>query len=185
VLTLRPFDRSDFARLVAWAESAEFLMQWAGPIFTYPLDEAQLERYRLLATGDPPTRLIFTVLAAPAGEAVGHIELSNIDRRNRSASVSRVLIAPGRRGQGLGQQMVAQVLEIAFGQLGLHRVDLFVFDFNQSAIACYERAGFVREGRLRDVRQMPGGFWSLIQMSLLEHEWAARQSPPDAPRQSR
>ena len=33
----------------------------------------------------------------------------------------------------------------------MHRVGLGVFDFNDSAIACYERAGFRREGVLREI----------------------------------
>jgi RimJ/RimL family protein N-acetyltransferase len=39
------------------------------------------------------------------------------------------------------------VLEFAFATLGLARVELRVLDFNQSAIACYQRCGFVETGR--------------------------------------
>jgi len=53
----------------------------------------------------------------------------------------------------------------------LHRIDLVVFDFNQAAIACYEKAGFVREGHIREARRMGDGYWSLYLMSMLEDEW--------------
>jgi RimJ/RimL family protein N-acetyltransferase len=168
-MRLRPFDRSDFARLLGWVESPDFLFQWAGTLFNYPLDEAQLERYLLLAIGDPPTRLIYTALEGD--EAVGHIEISQIDRRHNSATLSRIIIAPGRRGTGLGQQMVRLALGVVFDTLRLHRVDLFVFDFNGSAIAAYERAGLKREGHLRDIRRVGDEYWSVIQMSMLETEW--------------
>ena len=170
-MVLRPFDRADFPRLLSWIESPDFLYQWAGPFFTYPLDEAQLDRYLLLATGDPPTRRIFTALDAHGGEAVGHIELSQIDRRHRSASLSRVMVAPGRRGLGLGRAMVRAALRVAFDELRLHRVELVVFDFNQAAIGCYERAGLIREGVLRDARRVGDEYWSVVQMSILEAEW--------------
>jgi RimJ/RimL family protein N-acetyltransferase len=175
-MVLRPFQRSDFPHLIGWVESPDFLFQWAGPIFNYPLDSAQLERYYLLATGNPPTRRIYTAVLPEAGAAevaVGHIELSNIDRRHRSATLARVLIGPAWRGRGCGQQMVTLALAIAFEELRLHRVDLYVFDFNQAAIGCYERAGLVREGRLRDARRVGDSYWSVVQMSLLEDEWAA------------
>jgi RimJ/RimL family protein N-acetyltransferase len=180
-LDLRRFDRSDFTRLIAWAESPEFLFQWAGPIFTYPLDLPQLERYLLLAAGDPPNRRIFTALIEqPPGppQAAGHIELSSIDLRHRSATLSRVLIGPAWRGQGLGQSMVSQVAAFAFDELDLHRLDLYVFDFNHAAIACYQRVGFVREGLLRDARRVGDAYWSVIVMSLLAPEWQSRRAPP-------
>ncbi len=173
-LTLRPFDRSDFARLIGWVESAEFLMQWAGPIFTYPLDAGQLERYKLLATGDPPTRYIYTALEG--ADPVGHIELSAVDRRNRAATLARVLIAPGQRGRGLGRQMVTAALALGFDTLGLHRLDLNVFDFNHAALACYTQAGLMREGVVRDARRVGDGWWSVVTMSMLDSEWAARRA---------
>jgi RimJ/RimL family protein N-acetyltransferase len=177
-LTLRPFERADYAHLIGWVTSPDFLMQWAGPIFTFPLDAAQLDRYKLLATGDPPTRYIFTALAGDA--AVGHIELSQVDRRQSAATLARVLIAPGQRGRGLGQQMVTQALAVGFDTLGLHRIDLNVFDFNHTAIACYTRAGLVREGLLRDARRVGDAWWSVVVMSMLSSEWAARPAPPSA-----
>jgi RimJ/RimL family protein N-acetyltransferase len=173
-LTLRPFSRGEVGRLIAWAESAEFLMQWAGPLFTYPLDEAQLERYVQGAETDPPSRQIFTALETSSGNAVGHIELNNIDRRNRSAMVSRVLIEKASQGKGYGLELVRQVTAIGFRDLRLHRLELVVFDFNQAAIACYKRAGFTIEGRLREARRVGEEYWTLYLMSLLESEWDGR-----------
>ena len=178
MIALRPFARADFARLIGWIPSPEFLLQWAGPAFTFPLDTTQLERYLLEAEGDAPSRMIFTAVEADTGTAVGHIELARIDRRNRSATLSRVLIGEiGRRGQGAGLEMVRRVLRVGFEQLRLHRIDLVVFDFNRSAIACYERAGFVKEGCLREARRFGEEYWSLVQMSILETEWPARVDP--------
>jgi len=171
-MVLRSFDRSDFTRLLSWVQTPDQLYQWAGPLFSFPLSADQLDRYLLLATGDPPTHRIFTALAANGGEPVGHIELSRIDRLHRSASLSRVMVAPDRRGQGLGQQMVRLALAIAFDELRLHRIELYVFDFNHAAIACYEHAGLVREGVLRDARRVGDEYWSVVQMSMLESEWS-------------
>lgn len=186
MITLRPFDRPDFSRLIGWVPSPAFLLQWAGPLFTDPLDTAQLERYLVESQQEQPTRMIFTAVETETGAAIGHIELAKIDSRNRSASLSRVLIGdPARRGKGSGEAMVLCALEIGFDRLGLHRVDLVVFDFNTGAIACYERAGFVIEGRLREARRFGEEYWTLVQMSILEHEWRAgsgRRSWTDANR---
>jgi len=171
-LSLRPFGRPDFDRLLAWIDSPESLMLWAGPFFHFPLDVAQLEAYRASAERASSPRRIFTACDA-SGARVGHIELNDID--GHSSRLSRVLVDPARRGQGFGRAMVRPILRLAFAELGLHRVDLFVFDFNRAAIRCYEAEGFVREGHLRDARRVGTAVWSLELMSILDGEWRMRQ----------
>jgi RimJ/RimL family protein N-acetyltransferase len=80
------------------------------------------------------------------------------------------------RGQGIGRLMIEEILKIAFRELKLHRVSLGVFDFNKSAIACYEKAGFVKEGLLRDSVRMGNEYWNLWEMSILESEWLGKKN---------
>lgn len=170
---LRPFGRHDFDRLIGWVPTEDFLMQWAGPIFHWPLTRKQLDAYLEPAEASPPTRRIWTVLDGEAGEPVGHIELNDIDRRHRSATMSRVLVGPGeRRGRGVGRRMVEAALAAGFRDLGLHRIDLRVFDFNAAAIACYEKAGFRKEGLLRECRLLGGRWLSVWVMAVLDMEWS-------------
>lgn len=158
--------------MISWVKSPEFLLQWAGPIFKYPLDNSQLGEYINGAEGDFVKRRIFKLIVADSNEVVGHIELNDIDEKNKSATLCRVLIgAPSLRGKGTGTQMVTKLLAIGFEQSGLHRIDLVVFDFNKAAINCYKRAGFKIEGRLRDARRFGDQYWSLYQMSILAPEW--------------
>jgi RimJ/RimL family protein N-acetyltransferase len=171
MVELEAFERADFERLIGWIGSAEELMLWAGPIFRWPLDRVQLERYLAAAEGVEPSRRIYR--AVDNGEVVGHVELNAIERTHRTATLSRVLVRPGLRGRGTGTAMVRRVLAAAFDELGLHRVDLFVFDFNAPAIACYERLGFRHEGRLRDYRRLGDRYLSSLLMSMLEDEWRA------------
>ena len=63
------------------------------------------------------------------------------------------------------------MLEHAFGVLGLHRVSLAVFEYNERAIRAYRRVGFSVEGRSREAIWREGRFWDEIQMSILEDEW--------------
>jgi RimJ/RimL family protein N-acetyltransferase len=49
------------------------------------------------------------------------------------------------------------------------------FDFNRAAVACYGRAGFIREGLLRDARRLGDAYWNVIVMSLLAPEWRSRR----------
>ena len=67
--------------------------------------------------------------------------------------------------------MVNAALEIAFVELGLHRVDLRVFDFNTPAVRCYQKAGFQIEGHLRDFRKVGEVYWSSYLMAVLAPDW--------------
>lgn len=174
-IELRPFARDDFPILIGWIPSARFLMQWAGPTFHWPLDNVQLESRWLQAQGPEPRLLAFTAVSAEGGEPVGHIELAAIDRENGSASIACVLVgAAESRGRGIGTEMVRQTVDVGFHRLGLHRIQLHVFDFNEAAIACYERCGFRREGLLKEARRVDGGYWSLYVMGILESDWRSR-----------
>lgn len=69
---LEPFSEADFDRLIAWIPTAEFLLQWAGPLFTFPLNRPQLEKYLEDCRESPPVRLAFRGVNAETGAVVGH-----------------------------------------------------------------------------------------------------------------
>jgi RimJ/RimL family protein N-acetyltransferase len=142
-VTLRPFDCSDFERLIAWVPTQQALTQWCAAFFQYPLDPIQLKRY-LDSTAQPNARMIFTA-HDHAGEPVGHIEISMI-WPHLSCRLSRILVAPDRRGQGIGGAMVARAAAFTFDIHHVDRIDLGVAADNAPAIACYRQQGFVHVG---------------------------------------
>jgi RimJ/RimL family protein N-acetyltransferase len=171
-IELQPFCHDDFDRLIQWVPTAEFMILWSGPFFTFPLDGAQLEAYLKSAQIQPPVRKPFKAVDCDTGFVIGHIELNNIDYRNMAATLSKVLVGnPDYRGKGIGKQMVRQLMCIAFDELHLHRIDLRTFDFNTSAINCYKKVGFQIEGHLRDFRKVDDEYWSSYLMSILEDDW--------------
>jgi RimJ/RimL family protein N-acetyltransferase len=176
VIELIPFTEADIEPLLGWIRSQEELLLWTASSFGYPLTREHITQHMwdCAARGD---RLIFKVVDAEHGEAVGYVELGALDSRNRSARVGRVLLAPAARGRGLGVAMMRAALAYAFDKLHVHRAELGVFDVNPRAIACYERAGFRREGVRRESFAVPeelgGGYWSEITMSVLASEWEA------------
>ncbi|WP_088036416.1 GNAT family N-acetyltransferase [Evansella clarkii] len=172
MVKLRFFERSDFKQLLNWIETPNFLLQWGGPNFSFPLTEQQLEDYLKGANTDNSRVMIYSVIDNETGDVIGHISLGNIDRKNMSARVGKVLVGDENvRGKGIGERLMKEILKIAFDELKLHRVSLGVFDFNAPAISCYENAGFIKEGLHRDSRKIGDEYWSLWEMSILENEW--------------
>ena len=72
--------------------------------------------------------------------------------------------------------MIKALLAIAFNDLKLHRVSLGVYSFNEAALKCYQKAGFMVEGTMRDVKLFEGKYWSLIEMGILEDEWREKNT---------
>lgn len=184
---LKRFTVGDIDRLLSWIDSADFLAQWSGPSFTWPLTADELLRYegsglrsmpRHVSELTQPARLIFTVHDTSMGEPIGHAELNHIDPRNLSTTISRLLIGdPRRRRQGYGKATLTALCGLAFDHLGLHRVDLYVMDVNGAALACYESFGFRREGHFREARRIGETFWSVDYLAMMEDEWRERASP--------
>lgn len=171
-IKLERFSCEEISQLVSWIPSKEFLLQWGGPSYTFELLGEQLENDIKMMQEQDSKNIMFSAKIAETNETVGHIQLLGIDKVNMSARIGRVLVGgEENRNKGIGLQMINAILDIAFNELKLHRVDLGVFDFNSSAIACYKKAGFVTEGTFRDCRKMNEEYWSLINMSILEDEY--------------
>lgn len=176
MIRLEQFTQADFKQLIEWITDEELLMNWSGSLFSFPLTEESLAWY-IEDTNDPQTSdaFVYKAVDTESNEVVGHISLGGISRKNRSGRISRVLVGNTReRGRGVCQEMIKAVLKVGFEQLGLHRIALGVYDFNQGAIGCYTKAGMVLEGTSRDSLYFNGSYWSLTEMSMLEAEWEQR-----------
>lgn len=176
MIDLAPYRGSDAATLLAWIPDDEFLAQWAGAKFDPPLSLEQLVQFEKRAAAESRPSRLYRVTRPGSSQMIGYGELAAIDPHSASARLSRLLIAPSERASGLGGAMVEALLEIAFDELKLHRVELGVYDFNHAAIACYERAGFRAEGTRRECHQVAGHWWNSCTMALLEHEWRERRA---------
>ncbi|MFG2880484.1 GNAT family N-acetyltransferase [Streptomyces sp. NPDC048337] len=128
-------------------------MTWAGPAFSWPLDEPQLAAY-----ATEPGRHTWTAVT-PVGDPVGHASIAG-------TRLGRILIAPEARGRGLGETLVTLAVSHAFGELRLPRLDLGVWAHNTAAIRIYEKLGFRTEQVLEDVEEIDGTPWTAHQMTL-------------------
>ena len=68
------------------------------------------------------------------------------------------------------------ILRFAFNELNLHRVQLTVFEYNDRAVAVYERLGFQREGVYREALYRDGVRYDMYLYGLLRREWEAQQT---------
>ena len=125
----------------------------------------------LRAVGDETRR--FFLLIAPDGRIAGECVINELDSALRYANYRMAIFHPGDRGRGLGLWATQTMRDYAFSALSLHRLSLDVFSFNPRAEHVYRRAGFRREGVLRDAVPDGDGYGDDILMAMLEDEWRA------------
>ncbi len=169
MIELQPFTYSDFDNLIEWIDSERALDIWGRWKFTFPLDRQQLKNY-LQNVGDGSPFYVFKALRE--GVHVGHVELNHISYFHRIGTICRILVDPEVRNEGLCEEIVKEALRYGFRSLRLNRIDLQVYHVNEPAIKCYERIGFVSEGRLRQIKRVGNEYWDMIWMSMLADEYA-------------
>ena len=73
--------------------------------------------------------------------------------------------------EGYGTDAMRVALRYTFDELHLHRVSLTVFGNNARAMRSYEKAGFKREGQVRESMLRDGEFIDTVHMGVLKTEW--------------
>jgi RimJ/RimL family protein N-acetyltransferase len=122
-----------------------------------------------------PDALAMAVHEKATDRLVGTCAFSQLDGENGSALYHITIGEPDAWGHGFGTEATQLMLDHAFGTLGLHRIALYVFEFNERAIRAYRRCGFVVEGRSRESVWRDGRWWDEMAMSVLESDWRARR----------
>jgi RimJ/RimL family protein N-acetyltransferase len=139
-----------------------------------PMRPDEIERFFMMRALGPDS-LAMGIHVRATGRLIGSCAFSQLDADNGSVMFHITIGEPDAWGQGFGSEATALMVEHAFSSLGLHRVALAVFAFNQRAIRAYRRVGFLDEGVAREAIWREGRWWDEIHMSVLEPEWRARR----------
>jgi RimJ/RimL family protein N-acetyltransferase len=135
-----------------------------------PMRADEIERF-FAARVVGPDALAMAIHERATDRLVGTCAFSQFDGDNGSALYHITIGEKDAWGRGYGSEATRLMLDHAFGRLGLHRIALFVFEFNERAIRTYRRCGFVVEGRARESIFRDGRWWDELAMSVLESDW--------------
>ena len=106
---------------------------------------------------------------------IGTCTLANLEPSHRRCELGFAL-HPSAWGRGLGQEAVDRVLLYAFHELGMYRIEADVDPRNSRSIRLVERAGFRREGLLRQRYQVNGEIQDSLIFGLLRPEFEQRSA---------
>jgi ribosomal-protein-alanine N-acetyltransferase len=175
-LILRPLRTSDSEELVEKYQHEE-VNRLTGTRKRFTIEE--IEGF-LASIQNDAERYDFAMLRKESGEMIGEAVLTEIDEANLSAGFRIAIYDPMHFSQGFGSEAIREVLRFAFEDIGLNRVGLEVFDFNERAIKGYFRSGFRVEGVIRNGHRWEGEYHDIILMGILRSEF-----PPSPQARSR
>jgi len=100
---------------------------------------------------------------------IGSVYIRELDYVNKKGEFGIYIGESDYIGKGLSLLATKEILKIAFETLKLHRVYLRVFPDNIPAIKTYEKAGFIKEGILRDTVCVNGEFKDMVLMAYVNY----------------
>lgn len=103
-----------------------------------------------LTSADP----VFTIYELASMQPIGNTGLHDVDHSSGTATFGILIGEIEAWGHGFGTESARLVLNYGFDVLGLHNIDLEVFEHNHGGIKAYERAGFKRIGARRGARKV-------------------------------
>ncbi len=136
----RPENLDAFRRWYSDAEVARLTRYRDGPMKPDEID--RFFTARVLGIDS----LTLAVHLRAKNRLIGSCAFSQLDADNGSALFHITIGEKDLWGRGYGTEATRLMLDHAFSTMGLHRVSLAVFSFNERAIRSYEKVGFVVEG---------------------------------------
>ena len=164
-LVLRGFRADDLDDYYAVHSDTTVMRYWSFPAWT-DIDQST-EYFASACSGRDPERLLcWATTLSDSGRLIGGVTLYAINRAQGRAEIGYVL-GSAHWGKGYAQEALSLVLDFAFDELGLRRIEADIDPRNAASCKLAERMGFVREGLLRERWQVAGETCDTVLYGLL------------------
>ncbi|MGY5874493.1 MAG: GNAT family protein [Candidatus Thorarchaeota archaeon] len=171
---LRRLSSDDAATILPYWNNYHLRQYLATPL---PTSREGLEEYINNANNsfDSKKGFTFGIEEIESNELIGMINLMNVSWISSNAEVTLFAIFnPEYWGQGLGSDAITVLLDFGFNILNLHSIYLWVVVFNERAINVYEKIGFNKQGKLRELAFRDGKRYDIAVMDMLKPEFHER-----------
>lgn len=164
---LREIKRDDIPIINSWRNKKELIDNLGAP-FRYINEEVDMlwfDNYMRNRTNCVRCAIVDN------NTILGLISLMSIDYINQSAVLHIMIGDSNNYNRGIGSFAIREILNHAFSNLNLHRVELEVLDDNERAKHVYKKTGFSFEGKKRKAVFKNGNFVDIDIYSILKDEY--------------
>ena len=146
-------EQTDFTYIAGWIQDERTHALWCANLLSYPLSKDGLHNYlkeqnlqfcaqsgedELSKAKEHDGAYVYVdEHDRPAGFFV-----FTVNEQDKSGFLRFIMVDNAARGQGLGSQMLGQLLQFVYENAGVAAVRLIVFDVNAPAMNCYRKLGF-------------------------------------------
>ncbi len=170
-ITLRPLTLADTSNIVRWRNQPEVYKNlYTQNLITEEQHVGYFHKY--VETGLVRQYIIVAEIDGVPTD-IGTVFLKGIDRESRKAEYGLFIGELQARGKGFASAIASAALKVAFYELDLNRVYLTVFADNIPAIKSYEKAGFRKEGVLRQDFFDGEKYVDIICMGIIKSDYLA------------
>lgn len=172
-IVLRALRDDDVPALFEIFSDADAMKYWSWPAFT---DVSQARRLLddIRAYAAAGTLFQWGIARREDDVVVGTTTLYQIDAAHRRAEIGFAL-ARKAWGRGLAGEAVGRLIEYAFNDMDLHRIEADPDPGNTASIRLLEKQGFKYEGLMRERYFLGGQAMDAAIYGLLRREWTGRR----------
>lgn len=165
-IKIRALNNDDKVKILNWVNDPDIKILTGG---IFPVSEIEHQAWFELKIREPINK-IFGIECNDNSKLIGIIGLKDTDLINRSSELYIYIGNKDYWGKGYGTQAVSRLVDFCFQELNLNRISLYVFDYNERAIASYKKVGFQVEGILRQSLYKKGKYHNKVLMSILRDD---------------
>lgn len=164
---LSPINLEDAEQYTEWLNDLEVSKNLV--VFSQPigLDKEKMILEDMIKRGNQ----IFAIIDIKTDKLIGNCSLFTIEYKHRKAEFGIFIGDKSYWGKGFGTEATELILDYGFNILNLHNILLKVYNFNNKAIRCYEKAGFHYIGKRRESIIIGGRKYDEIYMDILSNEF--------------
>jgi RimJ/RimL family protein N-acetyltransferase len=167
---LRELDKDDITKINKWRNDKDLISNLGAP-FRYINVDVDYKWYEIYMQNRSTNIRCAIVEVGNEDDILGMASLINLNYINQSADFHIMIGEHENRGKGMGFFSTKEMLNHAFYDLNLNRIELGVLQDNYPALNLYEKVGFKQEGIKRKSIYKNGKFIDMIIMSILKEDY--------------
>lgn len=169
LIKLRSFKESDIEVFIKLVEE-EGIRETLSDTVIFPKSHTEYKEYIEKHMGIPKNNVYdFAIESLDKGEFVGSCGINQYTERERIALIG-IWIANEYQGKGYGKDSLITLCKFIFDEINAHKIKLFCFESNTTAINLYKKVGFKEEGRYRKELIRNGQYYDAVHMGLFKED---------------
>ena len=167
-LLIRRLRMDDATAMLAMLSDPETVRYWGRPVMTELQQAEQYTRENLRWMEDGHC-LYWAMDEKASGQMIGTCTLFKLDTSNQRGEIG-YLLNRAYWHRGLMSEALQSVIDYAFRELQLHRLEADIDPENAASIHLLEKFGFQREGLFRDRWRVHGRWCDSLMMGLVSDQ---------------